>query len=137
MSLTCHRQSSSPLYHSCTGRHILRYPDIAAHRGSTTNGDASQNGGVGIDNDVVFQNWMPWDAFDGLTVGIKRETFGSQRNALVELHVIADDARLANHHTRTMVYRKVTADLSSRVNVDTRLAVCHLRNDARYEGHAQ
>ena len=125
------------LHDTCAGGYVFGHPDIAAHGRSTSHGDASQNGGVGVDDDVVFQNGMAGDTLDGLAVGIEGEALGTQRDALVELDVVSDDAGFADYHTRAVVDGKVVAYLCARMDVDTRLAMCHFGDDAGDEGYAE
>ena len=49
----------------------------------------------------------------------------------------ADNTRFADHHTRTVVYREIFADLCTRVDIDSRLRMSQLGDDTWYNGHAQ
>ena len=61
----------------------------------------------------------------------------AQGHALVQRHVVADDRRLSDHHTRAVVDGEVLANLCPRVDVDTRLRVRQFGDDPRYHGHLQ
>ena len=65
------------------GFHILSYPYVGPYYAAITNLDTSKYGGVGIYNDIVANNGMAWNAFDGISVLIQGKTFGSQGNALI------------------------------------------------------
>src|SRR3712207_6897080 len=58
---------------------------------------------------------MAWDAFDRLPVGIERKAFGSERNALIELDMIADDAGCPDNDTGSVVDGEVAAYFCSRM----------------------
>lgn len=62
---------------------------------------------------------MAWDTLDRFTVCIQWKALGTQSYALIQLHVISDDARLPNYHTRSVVYGEVAADGGTRVNIDS------------------
>ena len=71
------------LYDSCSGRHVLRYPDVTSYSCIVPDSDSSQNSGVGINNNIVLQNRVAGNPLDRLSVSIQRETFGPQSNTLV------------------------------------------------------
>ena len=80
---------------------------------------------------------MSWNALDGVAVVVERETLGSERNTLIQFHVVADDACGAYHHTRSVVNGEVVADGGGWMNVDARLRVGHLCDYSRNEWHSQ
>ena len=124
------------LYDSCSRGHVFRHPDVASHGGSASDGDAAQDGGVAIDDDVVLQYRVAGDALHGIAVGIEGEALGTEGDALVELHVVADDACLSDDHSRAVVDGEVCAYACAGMYVDAGLAVRHLGDDARQEGDA-
>ena len=71
------------LHYFCSSRYIFRNPDVTAHYGPLADGYPAQDGGIGINDDIVFQNGVTGDAFYGVPILIQWETFGSQRNSLV------------------------------------------------------
>ena len=83
-----------------------------------SDGDASQYGGVGVYDDVILQYRMARNALDGLAVFVQRETLGTEGDTLIQLHVVTDDARLADNHTRAVVDGEETTDFGSRMDVD-------------------
>ena len=81
---------------------------------------------------------MTLDALDeraGRRVLVERER--AERDALVELHVVADHARLADDDARAVVDEEPLADRRAGVDVDARLRVGELGHDARDDRHLQ
>ena len=115
----------------------LRYPDVAADDSSFRQCDTSQHGGVAIDDDVVFEDGVAGDALDGVAVFVEWETLRSESDTLIELYVVADDAGGTDDNTRPVVDGEVVSNLCAWVDVDACLAVSHLRDDTRDEGHTQ
>ena len=60
----------------------------------------------------------------------------AQRDALVQLHVVADDGRLADDHAGAVVDAEVLADSRPRRDVDARARMRQLAHDARDDRHA-
>ena len=121
----------------CFRLHILGHPHVGSHDAAFSDGDSAQDGGVGIYDDVVFQDRVARDSLDRIAVLIQWETLGSEGDTLVELHVVADDAGGTDNHTRAMVDGEVVADGSLRIDIDTRLRVCQFRHHSWNEGHAE
>jgi hypothetical protein len=61
---------------------------------------------------------MAGDTLDGVTRLVEREAAGTQRHALVDLHVAPDDTSLADDDTRAVVDGEIFADGGTGVNVD-------------------
>ena len=80
---------------------------------------------------------MAGNPFDGMSVFVKRETFGSERYALIEFYVVAYDTGGSYHHSCAVVYREVMSYACGRMDVDAGFGVCHFRDDARNERYAQ
>ena len=99
-------------------------------------GDTAQDRGIRIHRHVVLDDGVTGDV-QHVPLLVVFETLRAQRHALIQRHVVADDRRLADHHARAVVYREVLAYLRPRVDVDTRLRVRLLRDDARDHGHLQ
>ena len=125
------------LQHLCTRHHIRCYPHIAAYHGATPDGDTSQYSAVAVYDDVILEYRMAVNALDGIPLHVKREASGTKGHPLIELYMIPDDARGANHHACAMVYRKVVTYSGGRVYVDASLAMSHLRDYTRYERYTQ
>ena len=70
-----------------------------------------------------------------VALSIILETLGTQRHTLIERHVRPNDGRLADDHTRAVVYSKVLANLCPGVNVDAGARVGLLGDDARQHRH--
>lgn len=99
-------------------------------------GDTAQDGAVAVYNDIVFEDGMAVDTLDRVTLCIKGETLGSEGNALIDFHMVAKDTGGTDDDACAMVDGEVAADRGSRMYVNAGLAMGHLGNDARYEGHA-
>ena len=69
--------------------------------------------------------------------GVELEALGAERHALIEPHVVADDARFADHDTRTVVDAEIFADLGTGVYVDARGRVGRLGDQPREDRHAE
>ena len=80
---------------------------------------------------------MAGNTLDGLAVFVQREALGTEGHTLVQLHVVADDAGLADYHTRTVVDGKITTYFRSWMDIDSRFTVRHLGDDAGNEGNTQ
>lgn len=73
-------------------------------------------------------------------MGLPSSSAGSswhRGHTLVQLYVVADDAGLADYHTRTMVDGKITAYFRSRMDIDSCFTMRHLGDDAGNEGDTQ
>lgn len=100
-------------------------------------GDAAEDGAVAVYDDVVFEDRVAVDALDGVALLVKGEALGTEGDALVELHVVAEDAGGTDYHACAVVDGEVAADGGGGMYVDTSLAVGHLGDDAGDEGYAQ
>ena len=123
------------LKHLCFGRHVFENPGVGSDGCASADGDASQQCGVGVYDDVVFNDRVTRNALDGVALLVERETLGSERHALIELHVVSDDAGLADDHARSMVDGEMAAYCGAWVDVDSRFRMCHLCHHARNERH--
>lgn len=99
----------------CFRFHILGNPYVGSHYAAFSDGDATEDGGIGVDDDIIFEDRVARDSLDRIAVLIERETLGSEGYTLVEFHIVADDAGSSNYHTRTVVDGEVLADGSLRV----------------------
>jgi len=73
-------------------RHGLREEHVAADDAAAADGGlAAEDGGAGIDGDVVLDVGVAFYAFDGVAVLVLGEAECAEGDALVELHVVADD----------------------------------------------
>ena len=121
----------------CFGFHILGNPYVGSHYAAFSDGDATEDGGIGVDDDIIFEDRVARDSLDRIAVLIERETLGSEGYTLVEFHIVADDAGSSNHHTRTVVDGEVLADGSLRVNINTGFRMRQLSHHSRNERHSQ
>ena len=123
--------------HLLASGHIVCHPLVGTYHGIATNGDAAQYGGVGVDYDAVLEYGVTRIVLDRIAIDIERKALGSERHALIELDMIANDAGGAYHNACAVVDGEVFANLCPRVNVDARLAVCEFADDARNERHIE
>ena len=72
-----------------------------------------------------------------ITILIVLKALGTKRNTLIKRNVVANNSGLANNHTCTVVDGKILTNLSTWVNIDTRLRMCQLCDDTRYDGHVK
>ena len=84
---------------------------------------AAQDRRVGVHHHLVLQRRVSLHAADDLAGAVARERQGAQRHTLVELDVLADVARLADHHPRAVVDEEPRTDPRPRMDVDARLRV--------------
>lgn len=125
------------LQHLGSWCYIFGDPYIATDDGVVPDGDASEDGAIAIDNDIVLEDGMAVNTLDGVSIRIEGEALGTEGDTLVEFHMVADDAGGSDDHTRTMVYGEVAADGGCWVYVDARLAMSHLGDDTWDEGNPQ
>ena len=119
------------------GRHAARQPNVAANRGSATDGDATEYGRAGIDDHIIFDDRMARLTFDKRTLLIDREAFRAERHRLIDPNALADDYGLSNHDAGAMIDEEAAADLSARMNVDAGLRVREFCDDASHDWRAQ
>lgn len=116
---------------------VFRHPYVAADDRSFADGDAAEYGGIAVDDDVVFEYGVACDAFDGVSVIVKGKALGTEGDALIEFHVVANDASGSNDDACAVVDGEVVPYLCARMDVDACLAVCDLCDDAWYERYAE
>src|SRR5690554_1618390 len=68
---------------------------------------AAEDGGVGIDHDVVPHVGMPFVALDDAAVLVLWEVAGAEGDPVVELDVIPDDGGLSDDHPGPVIDEKV------------------------------
>ena len=81
---------------------------------------APQHRSVGVDDHIVSDDGVAWNAFDGVVVLVIVETLGAEGHSLVEFHVVANDGGGSNHHSCAVVNREMLADGCPGVYVDAR-----------------
>jgi len=102
----------------------------------TDHGFATQHCGVRINDDPIFDVGMPFSAFDQVPLFVLLETPGTERHAVVELHMVADHTRFANHDPRAVVDEEVCPDAGTRVHVNSGARVRPLGHHARNDRNA-
>ncbi len=85
---------------------------------------------VGVDDDVVADVGVALSAFDGVAVFVEGEGSCSDRYALIELDVASDGGCFADDDTGSVVDAETFLDAGAGVDVDARLGVCMLGEDA-------
>src|SRR6185437_15059323 len=111
-------------------RHASGQPNVAANRGAAPYRNASEDCRPRIDHDIVFNNRMAGLAFGESAAFVDRETLRAKGDRLIEPHAFADDGRLSDHNSGTVIDKKTGTYASSRMNVDAGLRVRQLRDDA-------
>ena len=100
-------------------------------------GDASKYGTVTIYDDVIFEDGMAVNAFDGLALLVKWEALGSESDTLIELYMVADDTGGTDDYSSAMIDGEVVTDGGGGVYVYACFAMGHLGDDAWDEGYTQ
>ncbi len=85
-------------------------PDVAADDRAVAQGDATEDGGAGIDHHVVLNDGMARLALFQLAVFTDGEALGAQRDGLVEADPIADDGSFADDNAGAVIDEKTLAD---------------------------
>lgn len=107
----------------------MRQPDVATDHGMVTDGDAAEYRRVAVNGHVVFQNRVA-RTVDHVAVGVILEALRAKGHSLVEDDVAADDGGFADDNSRTVVNAEVVADGGTGMDIDARLGVGKLRDDA-------
>ena len=97
----------------------------------TYDGIAAENGGSCVNGDIVQNCRVALFARKSLAASRGKS---SQRNALINLHILADDCGFANHNAGTVVDKEVLADGCTRMDVNARFGVgvfCHESRENR------
>lgn len=94
-------------------------------------GFAADNGGAGVEGDVVFDGGMAFLPAEGLAAG---QGTGHQADALVHFHMAAKVGGFANDGSGAVVDEEVGADGGAGVQVHASAAVGPLGHDAGDEG---
>ena len=71
--------------------------------------------------------WLPLDEGAGF---VNRKALRAKRHRLIEPHALADDGGLTDDDTGPMIDKEAAADLCAGMNVDARLGMRKLGNDA-------
>ena len=98
---------------------------------------AAEDRRVGVDDHVVLQRRMSLHAANDVAGRIAREAQRAERHALVQLHIPADVARLADDDAGAVVDEEPRPDRRPGVDVDARLGVGELRHHPRDERHPE
>lgn len=78
--------------------HVVSDPEVTADDGVMAYADATEDGGVGIDGDVVLDDGMA-GLVQEASVGIVLEVAGAEGDALIEHDVMADDGGGSDLHS--------------------------------------
>ena len=116
-------------------RHRFGEPDIAADDRVVPDGDVAQDGGAGVDGDVVLKVGMAFGAFDDVAALVLGEAEGAEGDALVNLDLVAEHGGLADDHAGAMVDEEAVADGGAGVDVDAGDGVGVLAHDAGDQRH--
>lgn len=116
--------------------HVVSDPEVTADDGVMAYADATEDGGVGIDGDVVLDDGMA-GLVQEASVGIVLEVAGAERHTLIEHDVMADDGGSANDDSRAVVDAEGGSDLCGRMDVDARDGMCPFADDAWQQRQAE
>ena len=124
------------LEHLGSGRNIVGQPEVASYDAVVTDPDPAENRCVGIYSDIVLENGMA-GFIHRMSGTVIAEIARTQSNSLLEHAMPAYDAGRPDDHTGAVVDGEVLSDDRSGMDVDSRLAVGHLRKHSRYAGNAK
>lgn len=120
------------------GSNTAGQPDIAADGGSLSNhGVPTQDGGTGIDGDVVFQCGVSLDGLLHIMWHVWAQGQRPQCDALIQFDIVSDNGCCTNNNARSVVHEEPLADGRAGVDVDAGLGVGMLGEDAWDHGHPQ
>ena len=129
-----HEEVVAFLLNDTVSGHRLQQPDVAADDCVRTDARvAAEDGGVGVNGDVVLDIGVAFHAFDRVAVVIHLEGFGTEGHALVNFDVIADGAGFADNYAGGVIDEKMSADEGAWVNVGAGALVGVLREHAGQE----
>ena len=77
-----------------------------------------------------MRDGAPGPSLEQGAVVVHGEPLGPQRHTLIQADMPADDRSLADADARTVVNEKAAADLGAWVNIDPRVGMGNLCNDA-------
>ena len=112
------------------------HPDVTTDYGVVSDGDASQDAGIAVDCNVIFDDGMT-RYVEHVALCVFLETLRTECHALIEGYVVTDNGCLTDDDTCAVVDGEIFANLCTRVDIDACLGVCQFGNDARYDGHVQ
>src|SRR6056297_4268204 len=98
-------------------RNILGNPNITTDNRTFSYCNSAQNCCTGIDYHIVFNNWVPQNSFNGISIFIERKTFGSEGHSLVYFYVITDNACRTNYYACSVVDCEIFANLRTWVDI--------------------
>ncbi len=101
------------------GWHAASQPDIAADYRTGSNGNPTKDCRPGIDHDIMLHDRMPLIPLQECTMLIDRESFGSQRDRLIQSNAISHDCCFANDDSCSVINEKALTNRGSRMDVNT------------------
>ena len=116
--------------------HVVSDPEVTADDGVMAYADATEDGGVGIDGDVVLDDGMA-GLVEQASVGIVLEVAGAEGDALIEHDVMADDGGGTNDDSRAVVDAEGCSNLCGRMDVDARDGMCPFADDSWQQRQAE
>jgi hypothetical protein len=82
--------------------------DIGADGGVFADGGgAAEDGGIGINRDVIADIGVSFDTFDDVTFVVLGEAFGSEGDSVIEFDVASDDAGFTYDDSCAVVDKEV------------------------------
>ena len=113
----------------------MREENIRANGGVRANDRfATEDSGIRINRHIVFDIRMALAAFDNVPGHVFDKAPRAERYPVVELHMVANIARLPDDYPGAMINEKMRADGGAGMDVDARPAVGPLGHHARHHG---
>ena len=92
------------------GRNRTHHHRTRADLAVATDGHRAKNRRASADDHAVFDRRMPFLFF---------QTRPSQRNALIDRHIVGDLSGLPDHHSHAVIDKETLADLSAGMDLDS------------------
>ena len=118
----------------CAWWYRPRQPNVSADdRTFSDDRVSAQDGGSGVNHDIIFNGRVALEATDQSSCIIFRKTKRSQRDTLIEFDILANHGGFSNDDSRSVIDKKVMSNLSTRMDIDSGLRVGNFRDHARQE----
>ena len=108
------------------GWNVLGNPDVSTYDRVGVDVDAAQDRGSCINGDTVTDDRVTRNALDDLPVLGFWERAGTQCDALVNFHIVANDAGSTYDNTCAVIDKEPAPNFSTRMDVDAGQTVANL-----------
>ena len=68
--------------------YVFGYPYVTPDDGVVPDGDASKNGAITVYDDIIFEDGVPVNAFDGVALIVEGKVLGTKRDSLIKCYVV-------------------------------------------------